>query len=246
MRPLQSIRSGQIEAGFPQVSLGPMTSCCTLGDMPALGYRKYAPEQSAELFRLYEQMPLRDAAAQLGLTFGQAFWQVQQAGVRKPLSQVVTFQPVTQTPEQLAYTAGLIDGEGTVSIRRVPGKHNPRPHVRIANSSVPLMDWLRATYSGPSIIIERRKPRQSRVTHYMFHIGGFGYLPLYEAFLPYLVIKGPQMRCLIEYSKERLSQTRLEPVSPRCLEMVATVRALNIKPSRRSPEASSEISPSTT
>jgi hypothetical protein len=215
-------------------------------DMPALGYRKYTSEQLAELSTLYEQMPLKDAAKRLGLTYGQAFYQLQRVGVRKPISRIITFQPVTQTPEQLAYTAGLIDGEGTVSIRRTPGKHNPRPHVRIANSSWPLMEWLQATYSGPSIIIERRRPKHSRVTHYMFHIGGFGYLPLYEALVPYLVIKGPQMTCLIEYVKERSSQTRLEPLSPRCQEMVDTVRRLNIKPSNRSLGEASETSPSTT
>jgi hypothetical protein len=231
---------------LPQVSYGMTIVCSIMVDMPALGYRKYTPEQLAELSRLYEQMPLKDAAERMGMTYQAAFYQVRQLGLLKPFSQIITMQPVTQTPEQLAYTAGLIDGEGTVSIRTMHGKHNPKPHVRIANSSVPLMDWLRATYSGPSIFIERRKPKHTRVAHYMFHIGGFGYLPLYEALLPYLVIKGPQMNCLVEYIKERMSQTRLEPLSPRCREMVDTVRRLNIKPSNRSLAGPSETSPSTT
>lgn len=216
-------------------------------DMPQLGYRKYTQEQSEALFQLYEQMPLKEAAERLGLTYGQAFWQVQKAGIRKPLSQKIPLHPVTLTSEQLAYIAGLVDGEATVSIRIPPGKRNPIPHVRIANSSWPLMEWLRETLKGPSVVIERKNPRgRVGVTHYVFRWSGLGYLPLYEALLPYLVIKHPQMTCLVEFCKERLPQSKMDELTPRCREMVTTVRSLNIKPSVRYRAELSATSPSTT
>jgi hypothetical protein len=212
--------------------------------MPVSGYRKYAPEQLAMLSQLYGQMTLREAAERVGMTYEAAFWQARQLGLRKSFSQIVKLNPVTASSEHLSYLAGLIDGEGTVSIRKFSGKF--KPCIRVANTSWPLMEWLRETFDGPSVFIEHRLIRASRLQCYMFHFQGLGHLPLYEALAPRLVIKRAQMECLVEFSRERLGQHRMESLSARQMELVSTVRDLNIPPSRRSRAASSEISPSTT
>lgn len=202
-----------------------------MGDMPSKGYRKFSPEQLAKLSQLYEQMPLREAAELAGMSYGSALYQLRQLGLHKTFAQRYQPNPVTASTERLAYTAGLIDGEGTVSLRKFTGKW--KPSIRIANTSWPLMEWLRETFDGPSIFIEHRRIRQSRLQCYMFHIQGLGHLPLYEALLPLMVIKRSQMECVIEFTRERLTHSRDTPLSERQLELIATVRDLNIKPSTR-------------
>jgi hypothetical protein len=205
----------------------------------------FTPEDSETLSRLYETMTLREVAERMGRTYGSVLGQKHRLGLTKSFAQIVEQHPVTATNEQLAYTAGLIDGEGTVSIRKFRGKW--KPHIRIANSSVPLMDWLSETFTTPSIFIERRRPKASGgLTHYLFHIAGLGYLPLYEALIPLLVIKREQMECLAEFSRLRLSQSRVEALTDRQLELVQRVRDLNIKPSVRYRAEQLKTFPSTT
>lgn len=205
----------------------------------------YTQDDLETLSRLYEMMPLREVAKAMGRSYGSVLWRKHEMGLDKPWSQIVQRHPVAASSAQLAYTAGLIDGEGTVSIRKFSGKW--KPHIRIANSSVPLMEWLSAVFTTPGIFIERRRPKASGgLTHYMFHIPGLGHLPLYEALLPYLVIKQPQMECLIEFTQLRLSQNRVELLNDRQLELVQRVRDLNIKPSVRYRAEQSTTFPSTT
>lgn len=209
-----------------------MTCSYILGGMPAAGYRKYTPEQLGRLSQLYAQMPLREAAEHAGMTYEAAFWQVRQLGLRKQFSQIVKLNPVTVGPESLSYLAGLIDGEGTVSIRKFSGKY--KPTIRVANTSQPLMAWLERHFDGPSTFIEHRRIRPaSELQCYMYHIQGLGHLPLYQALVPRLVIKRQQMECLVEFTELRLTQNRSDPLSERQLELVSTVRNLNIKPSAR-------------
>jgi len=205
----------------------------------------FTQDDCATLSRLYGTMPLRDVAKAMGRSYGSVQWRKSEMGLTKIFSQIVQQHPMTASREQLAYTAGLIDGEGTVSIRKFSGKW--KPHIRIANSSEPLMEWLSGVFTTPGIFIERRKKKASGgLMCYMFHIPGLGHLPLYEALLPFTVIKRPQLECVAEFTRLRLSQSRVEPLTARQLELVQRVRDLNIKPFTRYRAEQSQISPSTT
>lgn len=56
-----------------------------------------------------------------------------------------------------AYLAGIIDGEGSITIRRrtVRGRSYHQPIVRVGNTSERLITWLRGHYGG-SFYMERR------------------------------------------------------------------------------------------
>ena len=101
---------------------------------------------------------------------------------------------------ELAYIAGIIDGEGSISL--VPSKlkrANGRsifPLVRIANTNFGLIDWLGHRLAGgrhyTDQVSERRKP--------VAHIGWASNeaVLLLKAVLPYLVIKKPHAELVIE------------------------------------------------
>ena len=212
--------------------------------MPAKGTCVLTPAEQVTLSDLYAQMPLREVAKRMGRTYGSCQWHVQQLGLHKTFAQFLAVHEVTATPEQLSYVAGLIDGEGTVSIRQFTKKW--KPTVRIANTCWPLMEWLLTVVPGPSAYIEHRKLRGTDLQCYMFHFNGLGHLNLYEALLPRLIIKRAQMECVVEFTRERLTQDRLTSLTARQQELIATVRNLNIGPSARFRAERSATSRSTT
>jgi len=208
--------------------------------MPARGWSKYTPEQLETLFEAYKRMPLREAAVLAGLTYNAAFFQLQSRGLtKKPFSASITLHPVTISESDVCYFAGLIDGEGTVTIRKVnrgtDRNFSYRPCLIVANTDKRLIDWLMETFPSPRRFDSRITPQQS--TAYRFWLEGLGYLPLFEALQPKLVIKGDILELVIEWTRERLSQSRTDPLTTRQLEIISLIRARNTKPSRRLPVA---------
>jgi len=199
--------------------------------MPNKGYRKYTEEELQTLLSLYGQMPLKEVAQQMGVSYGALRWQLHQMGITKPIGQVNALHHLDLEPTVLAYLAGLIDGEGTVSIRKFRGKW--KPTVRIANTSMVLIAWLESKITSPSVGVETRPAKRNHSISYMFNIIGLAHLPLYESLLPYMVIKHRQLQLVIEYCYLRRAQSKDDRLTPRQMEAISEVRALNIKPLNR-------------
>jgi hypothetical protein len=204
--------------------------------MPIKGYRKYTQEQLTILFDAYKRMPLKEAAKVAGMTYRAAMWQVHQSGSGKAFGDISPAKEVALSEVQLAYIAGLIDGEGSIAVRKMrAGK--VKPSVRIASTDTLLMDWLMSTLSGPSIYTTvSRKPKPGRLALLLYHIEGLTYLPLYEALLPYLVIKRERMELMIEWCEIRLGQTKTDPYTERQQFITQRIRLLNTRMSQRLPE----------
>jgi hypothetical protein len=211
--------------GYAQVTLPVGRVCCILQKMSKPGL---SADELKTLSELYPLMPLREVAERMGRSYSSVLWAKHTLGLRKTFGQIVTEKPVDLSEPTLAYIAGLIDGEGTVSIRKFSGKW--KPHIRIANTSESLMAWLSSTVVGPGIFIEHRRIHDGRLPFFMFHIPGIGWVALYERLLPYMVIKREQMAALVEFSRLRLGQDRMAPLNERQLWLVSRVRELNIKP----------------
>jgi hypothetical protein len=203
--------------------------------MPPKGSCKYTPEQLSELQEAFKTMSLEEAAAQVCMTKGAAFWQLQSRGLmRKPFSARIETKPVSMTACELHYFAGLVDGEGTVTVRRMNrGKQRNfsyKPSVCVSNTDKRMMDWIMArTQSWCDT------PRQN--SHgtwcYRCFTEGLGNLPIFRALQPLLVIKGDLMAAVIEWSEIRLSQSATDPLTMRQHEIVSQIRERNTTPSRR-------------
>ncbi len=109
--------------------------------------------------------------------------------------------------EQLAYTAGIIDGEGSISIlRNKDSKRNGFYYylvVQVGNTNEWLVLWLQANYGGAVHKYEHLKKHQKPV--YLWRFGGSPALELLESIAPYLHIKKVQAEIAIKFQKRRKS-----------------------------------------
>ncbi|HUN69773.1 MAG TPA: LAGLIDADG family homing endonuclease [Burkholderiales bacterium] len=71
------------------------------------------------------------------------------------------------TPERAAYLAGLIDGEGTITLTRMHAGENRRLVVSISNNDLSLLKFVRATVGAGKIT--------SKKTYSEFHARSFAY-----------------------------------------------------------------------
>lgn len=223
----------------------PLSIDCCIIRLAMCAHKKYTPGQLAELSALYAHSSLKEVASAWGISTGAAHHHLHMTGAKKPFRAYIPMKPVTLSRVELAYVAGLIDGEGTVTVKRVASKWKPLIH--ISNTSPVLMDWLADRIPPPSArIVLQRTQTLTRAAAYVFELIGFGWLPLFKALLPYLVIKRDRMALLIEWAEHRLAQNRLEPLTERHLAIVAMIRELNMKPSSRLSVPPSSPSLSTT
>lgn len=139
---------------------------------------------------------------------------------------------INLTPTELAYIAGLFDGEGTISLIGNQGhRTKPAPNgyvsarVEISNTNRVLIDWLQVRLGGQVHTTGKYSPTCKQGYKWRAAMTQPA-LDILEAVLPYLVIKRAQAEIVLEYGKRRQIMTsKLEHYT----DLVATVRALNKK-----------------
>jgi len=101
---------------------------------------------------------------------------------------------------ELAYIAGLIDGEGTIGIYRQGAAGHYQMKVCISNSSWALLEWIRERIGGALVLIHKATPKhregwQLVVSHYQA-------APLLLRCREFLQVKGPQADLVLSYMDE--------------------------------------------
>lgn len=105
------------------------------------------------------------------------------------------------TPVELAYLAGIVDGEETIGIamRKGTARTNYRalfePRLQIANTDQKLIDWIRARFGGTLVRTPAKPPHQELLT--LRWIGQTARF-LLKALEPYLVIKAERAALVID------------------------------------------------
>lgn len=103
--------------------------------------------------------------------------------------------------ERLAYLAGLIDGEGSIRIRK-----KQYPFVAIYNTHQGLMDWLAQTIGG-RVGVDKR----GREPQYYWTIGAArDVYCLVKAIYPYLIIKKQDADIVINFLEEKYGQENFD------------------------------------
>lgn len=129
----------------------------------------------------------------------------------------------------LAYIAGIIDGEGCLGIRRVRNKnstagYHPYAHVGMTNDYLP--QWLHFTFGGG---IHRRKQRKTWKETTVWQIEGEGVYAFVEAIYPYLIIKKPQANIILKLKTLKPAKWKESNPFDRVLQEIqySQVRQLN-------------------
>lgn len=107
----------------------------------------------------------------------------------------------------LAYTAGIIDGEGSISLvyaRQKPYRSSLNVIVQVANTNEWLVQWLRMAYGG-WITKANRSQVQDKIWKpaYQWRITGIKAKEFLELIYPYLRLKRPQAEIAISLAKMR-------------------------------------------
>lgn len=89
--------------------------------------------------------------------------------------------------EDLAYLAGIIDGEGTIGIYYHKGRNSYRVKIYVVNTYKPLIDWLGSVFGG--FVYKRNHTKWK--TRYEWHLGENA-MELLKSLIPYLKIKKDQ------------------------------------------------------
>lgn len=107
----------------------------------------------------------------------------------------------TWTSEELAYLAGIIDGEGCITFHRRGGTnaHICATQLQVGNTDLRLLQWIQVRFGG-SVKIERRmNTSHQTVWRWIAHVDNLE--EMLAAVLPYLVIKRDQAELLLAYRK---------------------------------------------
>jgi len=106
--------------------------------------------------------------------------------------------------EQIAYFAGIIDGEGSLYIGNFSknpktGKPYYQTCMQVTNTDEPLIDWLVTVFGGlKNIRTKKQHSFNSRKQAYVWTATGDRLTHLCELILPYLICKKRQCEILLE------------------------------------------------
>jgi hypothetical protein len=138
----------------------------------------------------------------------------------------------------IAWAAGFMDGEGTITIKRYYRNKNihylayiscaqvNKPHNKVA------LEKLRTIFKGGKIYSYSSKNKDDRIEVISWNVTSKNAKECAEILLPYLIIKGRQARLLIEFCKvvENKKTYRLAPEDHKVRgEFFDKMRKLNVK-----------------
>lgn len=116
----------------------------------------------------------------------------------------------------LAYTAGIIDGEGCIHIRkqwdkRYKGCYKYTMMVSLASTDEWLPRWLQLAWGGSVRLNDRSKDNPKWKSAYQWQVASRIALLFLEAISPYLIIKKPQAEIAISFQKRQKVGGRRTP-----------------------------------
>ena len=88
---------------------------------------------------------------------------------------------------ELAYAAGLFDGEGSISLARQRNNRSHSPQVAVASNGCEVLRWLQKLFGGSIVTKQPRKPAHS--VSYDWRLTDRRALTFLHLIRPYLVIE---------------------------------------------------------
>jgi hypothetical protein len=108
------------------------------------------------------------------------------------------------TPEEKAYIAGIIDGEGSIMLLSFHNNQLPSPCVSISSSTLELLEWIKSKVKGGTIKEKKNYNVNKHKFSFTYTLRYNSAIELFKEIEPYLVIKSKKERAsliLKEYKK---------------------------------------------
>jgi len=87
--------------------------------------------------------------------------------------------------ENSAYLAGIVDGEGTITLTRKNKSQNRRLAITISNNELVLLSWIKKTL-GAGVIVTKKSSNKSYLPSFTYQIHNSQAYDLLELIAPYL------------------------------------------------------------
>jgi hypothetical protein len=141
------------------------------------------------------------------------------------------YKPKEYTIAQVAYLAGIIDGEGSIYIGNFSsnpktGTLHYQTNMEVTNTDKGLIDWLISNFGGRmNLYTAKQTPKNSRKAVYRWIASGELLTHLCHLLLPYIVIKKRQceimikMRETFEWTKVTKGKYGVQPVPEDILKL---------------------------
>ena len=102
---------------------------------------------------------------------------------------------------QIAYLAGIIDGEGTVNITYVAKRDSYRLRIQVVNTDKRLIDWLHENFHSHIYEVKRHSLQNPkwRKRYEWFLFPKRDTLPLLKSLIPFLICKKEQMKIAVSF-----------------------------------------------
>ena len=119
----------------------------------------------------------------------------------------IKYIPQIHNPLQLAYLAGIVDGEGcfhACKLKNKPGDGYKNGHYRcvlkVSNTDKRLFDWLQETFRGTcSAAFKETRDKLFKRDCYEWVVTGHRLLDISRQILPYLIIKKRHCELIIKF-----------------------------------------------
>ncbi|MEK9206967.1 MAG: hypothetical protein AAB922_00670 [Patescibacteria group bacterium] len=136
------------------------------------------------------------------------------------------------TKELLAYTAGLIDGEGYIGLIPHPvTKNSYSPKVKVASTTIELVQFLHDNYGGHLDKLRAYSQPNRKMSAMWTLSNGINVGPFLKKLLPYLRVKNKQANLILEYIEKytykKMRGTEKEYVSHERFLIYKQIRLLN-------------------
>lgn len=110
---------------------------------------------------------------------------------------------------ECAYFAGLIDGEGTITIHRAKDKrdnsYSTNPVVQLGMSNLEILLWVQPRFGGTLYQTKWKKPKPQWALSYRLHWNTAQIMALFETVKPYLIIKRKQLEIVTTWIEQTYS-----------------------------------------
>ena len=112
------------------------------------------------------------------------------------------------THSELAYIAGIIDGEGSIMLIKFHNNQFPSPCISIASTSLELLEWIKNKVGSGTIKIKKNYKPSKHLNSYTYTIRYNDAIDLLEKIEPYLVISSKKIRAQMIISEYKLITPR--------------------------------------
>lgn len=97
-------------------------------------------------------------------------------------------------PEEKAYLAGIIDGEGSIMLIKFHGNQFPSPCVSVASTSIELLNWIKSKTNMGKIISKKNYNLEKHKNSYTYIAKYNDAMKILTYIEPYLVINSKKSR----------------------------------------------------